>query len=491
MSILLLIILLPLIGALILAFLPRDDHDDIRGASMVASVVAFVVSLVLYSRFDATAAGMQFVYEAEWMPAIHASFKLGIDGLSLMLIMLTTFLMPITILGSWTSIKSRSKEFHIALLVLEATMIAVFCARDVLLFYVFWEAMLIPMFLLIGIWGSENRIQATIKFFIYTASGSLMMLAAILYIFNQAGSFEITAMAEAARAMTEQEQYWLTVAFCLAFAIKVPLFPLHTWLPHAHVQAPAAGSVQLAAVMLKMGGYGFLRFALPFFPDGITYLAPAIGTLAVIGVIYGALMALAQDDLKRLIAYSSVSHLALVVLGIVTLNTAGLVGAIYQMLAHGLSTGGLFLMVGILYERRHSREIKAYGGLARSAPWLTTMFLITTLASIAVPGTCGFIGEFSILLGAYTWDIPGARYYAVFAASGVVLGASYMLWLVRRIFWGEAHGENQDVADLNVREWVVMLPMVILMLVLGLFPGPIIARLEVAIKPILETMGGS
>jgi NADH-quinone oxidoreductase subunit M len=485
MSILPLIILLPLIGAFILAFLPRDDHDDIRGAAMVSSVVTFVVSLVLYNRFDPALAGMQFQFEMEWMPALGASLKFGIDGLSLLLIVLTTFLMPLTILGSWTSVSSRTKEFHIALLVLEASMLAVFCTRDVLLFYVFWEAMLIPMFLMIGIWGSENRIQATIKFFIYTAAGSLMMLAAILYIYNHAGSFDIGAMAEAARSLSATEQYWLAVAFCLAFAIKVPLFPLHTWLPHAHVQAPAAGSVQLAAVMLKMGGYGLLRFALPFFPKGMAILAPGIGLLAVIGVIYGALMALAQSDLKRLIAYSSVSHLALVVLGILTGNTAGMVGGIFQMLAHGLSTGGLFLLVGMLYERRHTRELKAYGGIARSAPWLTTMFLMTTMASIAVPGTCGFIGEFSILLGTFQWH----KGYAVFAASGVVLGAAYMLWLVRRVFWGEAKGENLEVADLNLREWIIMVPMVGLMLGLGLFPGPFITRLEVAVKPIIEAMG--
>lgn len=502
MTILPLLIILPLVGALILSFLPRDDHDDIRGASMVASIVTFIVSVVMFFKFQTVPTAevpevptVQFLTSYEWMPAMGASIKLGIDGLSLLLILLTTFLMPITILGSWSSVTNRTKEFHIALLVLEATMLAVFCCRDLLLFYVFWEAMLIPMFLMIGVWGSENRIQATVKFFIYTAAGSLMMLAAILYIHNKVGTFDLDVIYKTLE-LSGAEQYWLAIAFCLAFAIKVPLFPLHTWLPHAHVQAPAAGSVQLAAVMLKMGGYGFLRFALPFFPEGMEILAPGMGFLAVVGVIYGALMALAQNDLKRLIAYSSVSHLALVVLGIVTGNHAGLVGAVFQMLAHGLSTGGLFLLVGMLYERRHTRELKAYGGIAKSAPWLTTMFIITTMASIAVPGTCGFIGEFSILLGTFQWDpspvageAPLGRYYAMFAATGVVLGASYMLWLVRRVFWGEAKGENADVADLNLREWVVMTPMVTLMLGLGLFPGPVISRLELALEPIIKAMG--
>lgn len=489
-----LLIALPLVGAVILAFLPSDDREDIRGAALVASAVTFIVSCVLWSRFD-PAVGQQLSVSYSWFPALGVSLKLSIDGLALLLIMLTTFIMPLTILSSWRSIDDRVKEYHLALLVLESMLIGVFCAQDVLLFYVFWEATLVPMFLLIGIFGGEGRLAATMKFFLYTAAGSLLMLAAIIYVYNAAGSFDYAAMGNAARAMSPDEQYWLAAAFGLAFVIKVPLFPFHNWLPHAHVQAPSAGSVLLAAVMLKMGGYGLMRFALPFFPAGVIALAPLVGKLAVIGVIYGALMALAQTDMKRLIAYSSVSHLALVVLGIVSLQSVeggfaptaeGLNGAVYQMLAHGLSTGALFLLVGFIYERRHTRRLAELGGIAKSAPMLAAVFVVTTMASIAVPGTAGFVGEFLILIGA----IKANPYLGVPAATGVVLGAAYMLWLVKRVFYGPAEGENSVVEDLNAREWVVLAPFLALMIVMGVCPGPFLSRLAVPIEQIIKSFGG-
>lgn len=485
MLILPLLVALPLIGAVILSFLPRDDHDDIRSASLVASVVTFIVSCVLYQRFDVSQGGFQFLFDVEWVPMVGAHIKMAVDGLSLLLIVLSSFLIPLTILASWNQVTTRVKDFHIALLTLQASMVAVFCARDVLMFYVVWEAMLIPMFLMIGVFGSEDRIKASLKFFIYTAAGSLMMLAAILYIYIHtpgAHSFDIEVMQATAAQMSKDKQYWLALAFGLAFAIKVPLFPLHTWLPHAHVQAPAAGSVQLAAVMLKMGGYGFLRFGLPFFPKGVLFWAPTVAWLAVIGVIYGACMALAQKDMKRLIAYSSVSHLALVVLGIFAFKKTAAVGACYQMLAHGLSTGGLFLLVGMLYERTHSRDMEDYGGLAASMPWLTFAFMVTTLASVAVPGTCGFVGEFMILLGTF----EARPLWAGLAATGVVLGAAYMLWLVRNVFWGPISAANKELPDLSAREWVVMVPMLSAMLILGLVPGPFLRILEGSVVPIVD-----
>jgi len=482
-----LLILIPLLGAVILAFLPKDNHDDLRGAALVSSVLTFLVSAVLFCQFDPTASGSQFVLDKDWIPAIGARLSFGIDGLSLLLVMLTTLIMPLTILSSWNSISTRVREYHMSLLALEASMIGVLLVQDLLLFYVFWEAMLIPMFLLIGVWGGEDRVKATIKFFIYTAAGSLLMLGALLYVYlGTEGSFSIPAMTKAARGMPLNAQYWLALAFGIAFAIKVPLFPFHTWLPHAHVQAPAAGSVLLAGVMLKMGGYGFLRFVLPMFPLGAAALAPLVGILAVIGIVYGSMMALAQDDMKRLIAYSSVGHLAMVVLGIFALNRAGLVGGIYQMLSHGLSTGALFLLVGFIYERRHTRELGKLGGIARSAPGMATAFMISTLAAIAVPGTSGFVGEFLILLGAFRANaVLGA-----IAASGVVLGAAYMLWLMKRVFFGPAEGDNARVEDLTAREWAVLTPLLALMLIMGLIPGPFLARLERAVDPILAALKG-
>jgi NADH-quinone oxidoreductase subunit M len=487
--------LLPAVGALSLVFVPDDEAsaDAPRGAALVWSLLAFVASLPLYFFFDANASGYQFTHDHAWLPAIGASLKVGVDGIAMLLIMLTTFLVPLTVIASWRSIETRVKEFHIALLMLESFMIGVFAARDLLLFYLFWEAMLIPMFLMIGIWGGPARVRAAVKFFVYTAVGSLLMLAAILYVYWAAGStFDLdkidVALAGLRKAGTldGSKQTWLFLGFALAFAIKVPLFPFHTWLPHAHVEAPTAGSVILAAVMLKMGGYGLLRFALPLFPSGAIVVAPWALTLAAIGVVYGSLMALAQDDVKRLIAYSSVSHLALVVLGTFAFTPRAIAGGVFQMLSHGLSTGALFLAFGALYERRHTRKIAELGGIARPAPALATAFVIATLASIALPGTSGFVGEFLVIFGVYEGHHP---WLAATAASGAILGAAYMLLVVKRVFFGEATGENEHVRDLNGRELTYLVPVLGMSILLGVCPTPFLSKLERAVQPIASAFG--
>ncbi len=485
------LVFLPVVGGIGLLCLRKDREKDLRNLAFVVSLVEFVASLALFFKFETGEAGPQFVVNLKWIPAIGARYHMGVDGISLFLVLLTTFITPLAILGSFRYIKKRQKEFYVAMLFLEAAMVGVFCALDLLLFYVFWEAILIPMYLIIGVWGGERRIYAAIKFFLFTMVGSLLMFVAILYCYFKAGTLDVLELYGALSVLTPEEQVLLFSAFALSFAIKVPMFPLHTWLPDAHVEAPTAGSVILAGVLLKMGTYGFIRFAIPFFPGALLYdiHVPVIGlqftmltlfsVLAVIGIIYGALMALAQDDIKKLVAYSSVSHLGFVMLGLLALNAQGIGGGVYQMLNHGVSTGALFLLVGMLYERRHTREIVDYGGIARKIPVLSAVFMIVTLSSIGLPGTNGFVGEFTILLGMYRVG----PWYAIFAASGVILGAVYMLWMVQRVFFGPlTNPDNEKLEDASHRELVVLVPIVIIIFVMGIFPNLFFRKMEPSVK---------
>jgi len=493
-----LVVFLPLFGALALFLFPRSAHGAIRTFSLVVTTVVFFLSLKLLFGFQ-TNAEMQFVRNLPWIPSLGISYKIGIDGMSLFLVLLVTFLMPISVLSTFEAITQRVKEFYFCMLLLETAMIGAFVSLDLFLFYIFWEMMLIPMYFLIGIWGGERRIYATIKFFIYTMVGSLLMLVAILVLaFTYKGqtgeiTFELSKLYGV--HLSSGTQWLLFLAFGLSFAIKVPMFPFHTWLPDAHVEAPTAGSVILAGVLLKMGGYGFLRFAMPIFPEAAIKAIPLIVTLAIIGIIYGALVAMVQQDVKKLVAYSSVSHLGFVMLGLFALNTQAVEGAVYQMLSHGLSTGALFLLVGVIYERRHTRMISAFGGLARSMPVYAVFFMIVMLSSIGLPGLNGFIGEFLILIGAF----KAKALWAVLAASGVVLGAIYMLWMYQRVFFGQAknghgaakHGDggaehenggHGPLKDLNLREIVVFLPILAMIFFMGVYPKPFLSRMEPAVN---------
>ena len=467
---------LPLLGAAVVMFVP--DGKLGRGIAFWTSILTFGASLGLLGGFDvASTAQFQFETNVPWVKSAGIGYHVGIDGVSLLLILLTTFLMPIVIASAKSTIDKRVKEFAVAALVLETAMLGAFIALDMVLFYVFWELMLIPMFLIIGVWGSENRIYAAVKFFLYTMVGSLLMLVAILYMYwltgaqGDARTFDYAAFL--ALEIAPQAQFWLFLAFAIAFAVKVPMFPLHTWLPDAHVQAPAPGSVVLAGVLLKMGTYGFFRFAFPFFPEATFELRWLIIALSVIGIVYGSLMCMAQRDMKKLVAYSSVAHLGFVMLGLSAFTTAGTTGAVYQMLNHGVSTGALFLLIGMIYERRHTRLISDYGGLAKVVPAFAAIWLIVTLSSIGLPGTNGFVGEFLILSGTFVSKVPGSIWWGVFATSGVVLGAVYMLWMYQRIWHGPVRiEENQNVRDLSVREWAILSPLVVLIFVMGLYPTP-------------------
>src|SRR5215471_12641767 len=465
----------PAVGALLLLFYNRDHVRSIRAFALIITILTFVFSLHLVASFDSRNPDFQFGLKIPWIASLGIDYSMGVDGISVFLIVLTTLLSPLAILASW-SIHSRLKEYFIFMLLLETGMIGVFASLDFFLFYVFWEVMLVPMYFLIGVWGGERRIYAAMKFFLYTMIGSVLMLVAIITLYfihgDATGTFTFSypeiqsALASRRVVLPPVIELWLFVAFFLAFAIKVPLFPFHTWLPDAHVEAPTAGSVLLAGVLLKMGTYGLVRFSLPLFPHISHLFAPLISMLAIVGIIYGALVAMVQPDMKKLVAYSSVSHLGFIVLGIFSFSTQGMEGAVYQMLNHGVSTGALFLIVGIIYERRHTRLIDEFGGLANRMPVYAAIFLIVTLSSIGLPGLNGFVGEFLILLGTF-----GASHaHAAFAALGVILSAVYMLWMFQRVVWGEIDNErNANLTDLVGRERVMLIPLIIVMVWMGVY----------------------
>ena len=484
------LLLLPVAGALGLTLFPRSAKNAVKLGALAITLVNFLASLLLLPAFDSALSDMQFVEKLPWISAGNfiINYHVGIDGISLWLVILTTLLMPLSVLGSW-SVDEHLKSYMSLMLLLEAGMIGVFISLDLVLFYFFWEAMLIPMYFLIGIWGGKRRIYAAVKFFIYTAFGSLVMLAALiaLWAYNSMESFDLVQitgkLASGEIEIPPHAELFMFAAFFLAFAIKVPLFPFHTWLPDAHVEAPTAGSVILAGVLLKMGTYGLLRFCLPLFPNASVRMAPLVCVLAVIGIIYGALVAMVQPDVKKLVAYSSVSHLGFVVLGIFSFSFMGAQGATYQMLNHGVSTGALFLLVGMIYERRHTRLISDFGGLAHKMPVFAAFFMVITLSSIGLPGLNGFIGEFLILLGTF-----GERpYFAVFAATGVILSAVYMLWMYQRVFLGKiTREENNTVLDLNKREIATILPLILLALWMGVFPGGFLRKMDTSLQKALD-----
>ncbi len=481
----------PAVGALLIAFLGRGGHDRIRLAALVTTILTFVLSLHLVWHFDSSSAEFQFSVNAEWIPDFGIGYRMGLDGISLFLVLLSTFLTPLAVLASW-SVSERVKEYFIFILFLETGMIGVFVSLDLFLFYFFWEVMLIPMYFLIGVWGGGRRIYTATKFVLYTMAGSVLMLVAILAVYfihgDQTGlyTFAYTDIAEALSAgflvLTPEAELWLFLAFFVAFAIKVPLFPFHTWLPDAHVEAPTAGSVLLAGVLLKMGIYGMLRFSLPYFPNVSHMLAPLISLLTVVGIIYGALVAMVQPDIKKLVAYSSVSHLGFIVLGIFSFTVMGVEGAVYQMLSHGVSTGALFLLVGVLYERRHTRLISEYGGIAHRMPVYSALFLLVALSSIGLPGLNGFVGEFLILLGTF-----GVRpWYAAFAALGVILSAVYMLWMYQRTMFGTiTNPENEKLRDVNGRELAMLLPLGILIVWMGVYSNSFLRPMDASISRLL------
>jgi len=483
------LILLPVAGALALVlygFVSSRREEHYRWIALIVTSLTFAISLLLLKGIGS---GAEFVFEenVSWIGAIGARYHLAVDGISLWLVLLTTLLMPIAVLSSWTAIRKRPIAYYAFLLILETAMIGVFVSLDLLLFYLFFEASLVPMFFLIGIWGGERRTYAAIKFFIFTAVGSLLMLVGIISLYFIYHSFDYTTIlqAMAASPLTGQTEFFLFVAFALAFSIKVPLFPFHTWLPDAHTEAPTAGSVILAGVLLKMGTYGLLRFNLALFPDASRRSAWVIIILAVIGIIYGALVAMVQPDVKRLVAYSSVSHMGFVVLGLFSFTELGMQGALYQMLNHGVSTGALFLFVGFIYERRHTRMISEFGGLATPMPWFSTLFVIASLSSVGLPFLNGFVGEFLILIGTWTSRMEHSWIATMLAATGVIWAAVYMLWMLQRVVFGKiTNSENAGLHDLNRREVGLLLPLLFLMLFMGVYPRVFLDRSKASVETI-------
>jgi NADH-quinone oxidoreductase subunit M len=478
---------LPTLGALALLLVPRRHDLALRAGGLGVSVLTFLVSLPVWTRFDGDSPDWQLEEFLSWMPGLGVGYHVGVDGISLLLVLLTTLLMPVALASAWHAIEDRTKEFVIAMLLLETGMLGVFVALDLFLFFVFWEAMLIPMYFVIGVWGGANRVYAAVKFVLYTMVGSALMLVAILTFYYQHGAatgtytFDLPVLSRFVM-FPGLGQNLMFLAFALAFAIKVPLFPLHTWLPDAHVEAPTAGSVILAGVLLKMGTYGFLRFCLPLFPDASLLFGPVIYALAVIGIVYGALVSTVQPDLKKLVAYSSVSHLGFVMLGLFTLTPQGLVGAIIQMINHGLSTGALFLMVGMIYERRHTRLIADFGGLWAVIPAFSALFMIVCFSSVGLPGLNGFVGEFLILVGAF--QVNG--WLAAAATTGIIFAAVYLLWMYERVIFGPVrHEENRRLRDLSAREWALLAPVVLFIIWIGVYPKTFTSRTEATVQALI------
>ena len=481
-------IFLPLVGALLIAFIRGDDAIVARNARNVAlwtSLITFVLSLLLWIGFDKSTADFQFVQRVPWIPDFNIAYHVGIDGITLFFVLLSTFLTPICILASWRAIESRVKEYMITFLVLETMMVGVFSSLDFVLFYLFFEGTLIPMFLLIGVWGGPRRVYSAFKFFLYTLFGSVLLLLAILAMYFVAGTTDIPTLM--ATDFPVDMQYWLWLGLFASFAVKVPMWPVHTWLPDAHVEAPTAGSMVLAGVLLKYGAYGFIRFSLPILPEATEFFTPLIFSLSVVAVIYTSLVALAQEDMKKLIAYSSVAHMGFVTIGIFSLNTQGLEGALLVMLSHGVVSAALFLCVGVIYDRCHSRDITHYGGLVHRMPVYAFVFLLFTLASVGLPGTSGFVGEFLALVGAYqvnTW-------VAMLATTGIVLGPAYMLWLYRRVVFGDLTKDHlKGILDVDRREIVIFAPMIIVVMVMGVYPEVFLSVLRVSVENLIVQAGG-
>jgi NADH-quinone oxidoreductase subunit M len=478
-----LVTFLPLAGAFIILTVRGEDEVVARNARWTAlwtSLITLALSLILWARFDGTSAEFQFVEQLDWLPDFGVSYHMGVDGISVLFVLLSTLLTPLCILASWESVQSRVREYMIAFLVLESMMVGMFCALDFVLFYIFFEAVLIPMFLIIGVWGGARRVYAAFKFFLYTLAGSLLMLLALLAMWFHAGTTDIPTLMETAfpRAM----QIWLFLAFLVSFAVKVPMWPVHTWLPDAHVEAPTAGSVILAGVLLKMGAYGFLRFSIPMLPQASAEFAPLIFSLSVVAIIYTSLVALAQEDMKKLIAYSSVAHMGIVTLGIFTFTQQGVSGAIFTMLSHGVVSGALFLCVGVLYDRVHSREIARYGGVAKVMPSYALVFMLFTMASLALPGTAGFPGELLVIVGAFKVN----PWVALGATTGMVLGAAYMLYLYRRVIFGRITRDDlRSLLDLSPREYAVFAPLILLALWMGVYPSSFLSFFEASVAALV------